>query len=79
MTPITSKKAQNSPPPESIDLSNQLFVEADQLSNAAYALLNNQPITAQTLDEFSEFKRRADQKYLEAREEWLKAKDKINR
>jgi hypothetical protein len=61
----------------SIDLSNQLFVEADQLSEAAYALLSNQPISAQTLHEFSELKRRADNRYLEARQAWLNAKDKI--
>jgi hypothetical protein len=79
MTPLTSKQAQNSLLPEPIDLSNQLFVEADQLSEAAYALLSDQPITAQTLREFSELKRRADQRYLEARQEWLKAKDKLNR
>ena len=79
MTPFTSKKAQNSPWPESIALSNQLFVEADQLSEAAYALFSHQPISVQTLSEFSELKRRADNKYLEARQVWLNTKDKINR
>lgn len=79
MTPITSKKAQNAPWPESIDLSNQLFVEADQLSEAAYALLSNQPITAEILREFSELKRHADQKYLEARQKWVETKSKLNR
>lgn len=79
MTPITSKKAQDSPWPESIDFSNQLFVEADQLSDAVYALLSHQPITAQTLREFSELKKRADKKYLEARQKWLETKSHINR
>ncbi|MFW0758151.1 hypothetical protein ACN1C3_26095 [Pseudomonas sp. H11T01] len=79
MTPITSKKAQKAPWPESIDLSNQLFVEADQLSEAAYAILSKQPISAQTLHEFSELKRRADEKYLEARQQWLETKGKITR
>ncbi|EPJ76078.1 hypothetical protein GIV66_08750 [Pseudomonas sp. PA-3-11C] len=78
MTPITSKKSKT-PRTESIDLSNQLFVEADRISEAAYALLSNQPISAQTLREFSELKRLADRKYLEARQEWLNAKDKISR
>jgi hypothetical protein len=79
MTPITSKKAQDSPWPESIDLSNQLFVEADRLSEAAYAFLSSQPVTPQTLHEFSELKKRADKKYVEARQQWLATKGKINR
>jgi hypothetical protein len=77
MTPITSKKWQKAPSPKSINLSNRLFVEADQLSEAAYALLSDQPISAQTIHEFAELKRRADEKYLEARQEWLNTKDKI--
>lgn len=79
MTPITSKSAKNSPWPEPIDLSNQLFVEADQLSEAAYALLSNQPFSAQTIREFSELKKRADKKRLEARQKWLETKSKITR
>lgn len=79
MNTVNSKKTQNSPWPESINLSNQLFVEADQLSEAAYAILSNQPVSTQTLHEFSELKRRADKKYIEARQKWLGTKDKTNR
>jgi hypothetical protein len=74
-----SKKTQHTAWPESINLSNQLFFEADRLSEAAYALLSNQPISAQTLLKFSALKRRADNKYIKARQEWLDAKNKINR
>ncbi|MEO8645384.1 hypothetical protein [Pseudomonas sp.] len=79
MTPMSSKKAQSAQRYESLDLSNQLFVKADQMSEAAYALLSNQPISPQTLHEFSELKRRADQQYLEARQKWLETKGKLNR
>jgi hypothetical protein len=79
MTPMSSKKAQSIQQYESLDLSNQLFVEADQLSEAAYALLGNQPFSPQILHEFSELKRRADQQYLEARQKWLETKGKLNR
>ena len=75
MTTITSEKAQSSAWSESIDRSNRLFFEADQLSEAAYALLIDQPISAQTIHEFLELKRRADKKRFEARQEWLSFKD----
>ncbi|WP_263287298.1 MULTISPECIES: hypothetical protein [unclassified Pseudomonas] len=39
--------------------------------------MSERPISAQTLREFSELKKRADNKYLEARQEWLNTKDKI--
>jgi hypothetical protein len=41
MTPVTCETPQPSPWPESINISNQLFVEADQLSAAAYAFLSH--------------------------------------
>lgn len=60
----------------SIDLSNQLFFEADQLSAQAYALLSEQPVTTQSLQRFSEIKKQADEKYRQARQEWLRIRDK---
>ncbi|AHZ73373.1 hypothetical protein OU5_P0121 (plasmid) [Pseudomonas mandelii JR-1] len=41
--------------------------------------MSNQPVSTQTLHEFSELKRRADKKYIEARQKWLGTKDKTNR
>lgn len=61
----------------SINLSNQLFFEADQLSAQAYALLSEQPVTTQTLQRFSEVNKQADEKHRQARQEWLRTKDKI--
>lgn len=69
MTTITSEKTQSSAWSESINRSNRLFFEADQLSEAAYALLSGQPISAQTIHEFLELKRHADKKHLEAHQE----------
>ncbi|VVO31999.1 hypothetical protein [Pseudomonas fluorescens] len=79
MTTKTTANVPHSTWPESVNLSSQLFFEADQLSEAAYALLNHQPVTTQSLHEFSELKRRADNKYIEARRKWLDTKDEINR
>ncbi|VVN92523.1 hypothetical protein [Pseudomonas fluorescens] len=62
----------------SINLSNQLFFEADQLSAQAYALLSKQPVTTQTLQMFSEMKKQADEHYRQARQEWLRTKDNIS-
>lgn len=60
----------------SINLSNRLFFEADQLSAQAYAHLSEQPVTTQTLQRFSEIKKQADEKYRQARQEWLRTRDK---
>ncbi|VVN80416.1 hypothetical protein [Pseudomonas fluorescens] len=60
-----------------INLSNQLFFEADQLSAQAYALLSEQPVTTQILQRFSEMKKQADEIHRQARQEWLRTKDKI--
>lgn len=79
MTRIKSEKTHHPACQDSINLSSQLFFEADQLSEAAYALLSIQPVSTQTLNEFSELKRRADTKYIEARRKWLDTKDEINR
>ncbi|VVO07918.1 hypothetical protein [Pseudomonas fluorescens] len=79
---MTIKKNQQLPHPawpQSLNLSSQLFFEADRLSEAAYAHLSNHPVSTQTVNEFSELKRRADNKYIEARRTWFDTKDKINR
>jgi hypothetical protein len=78
MTPNESKKTQHAAYSESINRSHQLFFEADQLSAQAYALLSEQPISTQTLQRFSEAKKQADEKYRQARQEWLRTKDKIS-
>ncbi|MGV8864847.1 MAG: hypothetical protein ACOH2T_27300 [Pseudomonas sp.] len=79
MTPVGSKKTPSTPLTKSIRSSNELFFEADRLSDAAYALLGEQPISAQTLQKFSELKKVAERKYFEARQNWLITEDKINR
>lgn len=77
MTPLTSKKAQNSPRPASIDLSNRLFFEADQLRSEAYELLGEIPISNNAMKRFIELKKMADDKYLQAQREWLRTKGKV--
>lgn len=78
MTLKESNKTQRATYPESINRSHQLFFEADQLSAQAYMLLSEQPISTQTLQRFSEAKKQADEKYRQARQEWLRTKDKIS-
>lgn len=78
MTLKESKNTHHAAYPESINRSHQLFFEADQLSAQAYALLSEQPTSTQTLRRFSEEKKRAEDKYLQARQEWLRTKDKIS-
>jgi hypothetical protein len=73
-----SKNTQQAACLESTNRSHQLFFEADQLSAQAYALLSEQPISTQTLHRFSEAKKRADDKYRQARQEWLRTRDKIS-
>ena len=79
MTMKESTKTQQAACLESTNRSDQLFFEADRLSAQAYALLSEQPISTQTLQRFSEVKKRADDKYRQARQEWLRTKDKISR
>lgn len=78
MTTKESTTTQQAACLESTSRSDQLFFEADQLSAQAYALLSEQPISTQTLQRFSEVKKRADDKYRQARQEWLRTKDKIS-
>ena len=63
---------------ESNDRSTALFFEADQLNDQAYALLN-EPISAPTMHKCSEAKKRADEKYRQAWQEWMRFRDKANR
>ncbi|MDB5996876.1 MAG: hypothetical protein JWP42_4012 [Pseudomonas sp.] len=53
----------------------QSFFEADQLDEAAYAILNDCPLTCSTFDRFSAAKKLANDKYLAARQEWLRLKE----
>ncbi|AZE49105.1 hypothetical protein C4K04_3433 [Pseudomonas chlororaphis] len=64
--------------PGPIDRSALLFLEADRLYEQAYALLK-EPVSTQSMGEFSAAKKRADEKYLQARQEWLNARPRINR
>ena len=63
---------------KSISHSRALFFEADRLNDQAYALLN-EPVSAQTIHKFSDAKKRADEKYRQAWQEWLQTRDKNNR
>jgi hypothetical protein len=63
---------------ESINRSMALFFEADRLNDQAYALLS-EPVSTQTIHKFSEAKKRADEKYRQARQEWLQTEGKNNR
>lgn len=63
---------------ESINYSRALFFEADGLNDQAYALLN-EPVSTQTIHKFSDAKKRADEKYRQAWQEWLHTRDKNNR
>ncbi|MBD9603078.1 hypothetical protein DFS28_102381 [Pseudomonas sp. 478] len=63
---------------ESSSRSRALFFEADRLNDQAYALLN-EPVSTQTIHKFSDAKKRADEKYRQAWQEWLHTRDKNNR
>lgn len=60
---------------ESINRCTALFSEADRLSKQAYALLS-EPVSTQTIERFSAAKKLADDKYRQARREWLKTMNK---
>jgi hypothetical protein len=53
---------------------NLLFFEADELNDQAYAILRKDTLTLATWREFSEAKKKAENKYREARQEWLRIK-----
>lgn len=55
---------------DSINRSKALFFEADRLNDQAYALLN-ESVSTQTIHKFSAAKKRADEKYRQAWQEWL--------
>jgi hypothetical protein len=54
-----------------------LFYEADQLDVDAYKILGDENIDPSTLSRFSEAKKRADQKYAEAYQDWIRIKKMI--
>lgn len=54
-----------------------LFYEADQLDVDAYKILGNECIDPSTLRRFSEAKKKADQKYTEAYQDWIRIKKMI--
>lgn len=60
---------------ESISRSKALFFEADRLNDQAYALLS-EPVSTQIIHKFSDAKKRADEKYREAWQEWLHTRAK---
>ena len=55
---------------EAATRSHQLFFEADQLDDHAYSLLKKETLNPEVWNEFSSAKRKADNKYVEARLEW---------
>lgn len=59
---------------EAATKSNQLFFDADQLDAQAYSLLREETLSPEVWSEFSAAKRKAEKKYLEAREEWQRIK-----
>jgi len=52
-----------------------LFSEADRLNDKAYALLD-EPVSTHTIHKFTEAKKRADEKYRQAWQEWRHTKGK---
>jgi hypothetical protein len=68
----------NAPPLNASNRSKALFLEADRLNDQAYVLLD-EPVSPQTIHKFSEAKKQAEDKYRQACQEWLHARDKINR
>ncbi|AUG02419.1 MULTISPECIES: hypothetical protein [Pseudomonas] len=52
----------------------RLFAEADRLDVQAYELLNTDHVDDDRLALFSSAKQRANEKYLEARNDWLRIK-----
>lgn len=56
---------------------NRHFFEADQLDADAYKILGNEYIDPSTWRRFSEAKKKADQKYKEAHEEWMRIRKMI--
>jgi len=59
---------------EAVHKNNQLFFEADELDNSAYALLHSDTLCPETWQQFSQAKQKAESKYLEARHEWQRIK-----
>lgn len=78
MTTTVSEQMHPTASPGPIDRCNQLFLEADQLSTQAYALLSDQPVSTQTLQRFTEMKKIAEDKYRQARQERSRNKDRIS-
>lgn len=63
---------------QSINECAALFFEADRLNEQAYALLSK-PVSTLSIQEFSKAKKRAEEKYQQAWQEWLCTKDMKNR
>jgi hypothetical protein len=55
--------------PDAIGDSCALFHQADQLSEQAYAVLE-EPFSTETMHKFTEARKRADEKYREAWQQW---------
>ena len=58
-----------------VERATKCFFEADQLDEEAYSILNNGPLTCANLDRFTEAKKVADERYVEARRQWSMLKD----
>ncbi|WP_137805645.1 hypothetical protein [Pseudomonas sp. G(2018)] len=56
----------------------ELFFEADRLNERAYAMLR-EPVSTLSIHEFSEAKKRAEEKYQQAWQQWLCTQDTKDR
>ena len=72
MRPKHSARTGNACWDEDIARNNRHFFQADQLDADAYKILGNEYIDPSTWKRFSEAKKKADQKYEEAQEEWIR-------
>ncbi|VVO25753.1 hypothetical protein [Pseudomonas fluorescens] len=72
MKTIHSARTGNACRDEEIARNNRLFFEADQLDAEAYKILGNEYIEPDTWRRFSEAKKKADEKYQEANQDWMR-------
>jgi hypothetical protein len=59
---------------QAVAQNNLLFFEADELNDQAYAILRQDTLSLETWREFAHAKKKAEKKYREARQEWLRIK-----
>ena len=77
MRPKSAVKTGNACWDEEIARNNHLFYEADRLDADAYKILGNEYIDPSTWSRFSAAKKKADLKYKEAYQDWIRIKKMI--